>query len=208
MADTTSNRYVTVVLNDKTLVILIVILGRRRNFWGRENLVPKWWPKKYPFSNVRNSDRKLLLSILEAYKSRESVNPSSDPRDRSPIASPKRSSHLDDDVFTSDHEDVLSQATLERIDLEFYDNDPPSFSDQNSGDILPPSNPESFFPYIPDTPVSIRRTQGKFNILSNLVAHLVSAYPLMSYLLNAEFMKRMTSKFCFSPNSIIICCFF
>ena len=94
--------------------------------------MPKWWPKKHPFSNVRNSDRKLLLTILEAYKSTESVKPNGDSYDRSPIASPERIIDLEDDIFSSDHEDILSQATIERIDLELYNNDPPSFSDQSS----------------------------------------------------------------------------
>ena len=124
--------------------------------------MPKWWPKKHPFSNVRNSERKLLSTILEAYKSIESVKPNGDSRDRSPIASPERIIDLEDDVFSSDHEDLLSQATIERIDLEFYNNDPPSFSDQSSVEILPPSNPDLLFPQIPDTPVNNRRTQGNF----------------------------------------------
>ena len=121
--------------------------------------MPEWWPKNHPFSSVRNSNRKLLLSIIEAYKSKDSGKEDNNTRDRSPIASPERSNHVDDDVVSSD---VLSQATPEIIDSELFNNDPPSFSDESFADILPLSNPEGFFPHIPDTPISSRRIQGIF----------------------------------------------
>ena len=121
--------------------------------------MPEWWPKNHPFSSVWNSNRKLLLSIIEAYKSKDSEKEDNNTRDRSPIASPERSNHVDDDVVSSD---VLSQATPEIIDSELFNNDPPSFSDESFADILPPSYPEGFFPHIPDTPISSRRIQGIF----------------------------------------------
>ena len=108
---------------------------------------------------MRNSNRKLLLYIIEAYKSRDSVKEDNNTRDRSPIASPKRSNHKDDDAVKSD---VFSQATTEIIDLGFFNNVAPSFSDESFADILPPSNLEVFFLQIPDTPINSRRIQGIF----------------------------------------------
>ena len=82
--------------------------------------MPEWWPKNHPFSSVRNSNRKLLLSIMEAYQSKDSGTKDNNTRDRSPIASPERSSHIDDDVVSSD---LLSQATPEIIDFGLFNND-------------------------------------------------------------------------------------
>ena len=123
--------------------------------------MPEWWPKNHPFSSVRNSNRKLLLSIIEAYKSKDSGKENNNTRYRSPIASPERSSHVDDDVVSSD---VLSQATPEIIDSELFNNDPPSFSDESFADILSPSNTEGFFPHIPDTPIVVAEYKVSFSV--------------------------------------------
>ena len=182
-----------------------LLIESTRNYWGKEEKKPIWWPDEIPFSNIarRSYKKSTLIQIIEAYKRFTSGGTSSfqhsvpEFRDRSPLHNSRTNPINEREDFIdaiSLFEDEVPISSV--VDCDSNSNSPIE-AQSNELNVLPLNeiSNDSFLPGLTTSQIVLHDNIRLPEITSQELNSLPSLSPSIAVLANARPILPIDVKF-------------